>query len=95
MGGQPAGEGFRAAHARARSAVTVSIALISALISVVRAALLLRGRRVHRRVLPRCVGGGCAHRRRLPASAPHAVEDASAFSPQIGSVILGGLLGFF
>ncbi|MCB9901477.1 MAG: ZIP family metal transporter [Planctomycetota bacterium] len=76
-------------------AILVSIALIS-LISVVGAALLLRGGRVHRHLsFLVALAAGALIGDVFLHLLPHAVEDAGAFSPQIGWGILGGLLGFF
>ncbi|MGE0191314.1 MAG: ZIP family metal transporter [Planctomycetota bacterium] len=76
-------------------AILLSIALIS-LISVVGAALLLRGGRVHRHLsFLVALAAGALIGDVFLHLLPHAVAEDGAFSAQIGWGILGGLLGFF
>ena len=77
------------------AAALIAIAVIS-LISVVGAALLLRGGRVQR-FLPVLIAlaAGALVGDTFLHLLPHAVEDAGGFTPAIGWGILGGLLGFF
>jgi zinc and cadmium transporter len=81
-------------HESAASAL-IAIAIIS-LISVVGAALLLRGGRV-RRFLPVLIAlaAGALVGDTFLHLLPHAVEEAGGFTPTIAWGILGGLLGFF